>query len=556
MGANVKGLISRFIQLWRPETGVFLALWLLLLVGGRGRLFRDPGTFWHTRLGQQMLATGQLVRGDSFSFTLAGLPAGKNWIPHQWLGECLMASLYQWKEWDGLLLGTVTVLACLYTWLAHRLMQRGMHWSLAIVVAALALAAGSNHFHVRPHLATLVFFAVTCAFLYDLDSGRKQLRHMIWLVPAYALWANMHGGFLGGIFSLGLVWAGWTGLWLLGHKTLSPWGRGAGVRGQSRLHDRANPSPPTPPPQGGRGGLARFAVLIAACTATVLLNPYGGRLPATWLEIMQSPHLGEIIQEHARLNPLQPEGIAVLVFGAAYVVLLAGVQPWQFKVTWLLPLVWFALACLRVRHAPLFGLAAGLAIGEVFPQTIWARRIVEQGGDLFVPPEKFPPRRLGFGWLAIPLAFLTSCIMLRADVIPSPLGKAAWTALDGRIWPLSLVEHLRAEPAGTKLFNELNLGGFVIFYAPQLKVFIDDRCELYGDDFLQQYDVAARLAPERVLKWRERYGFDLALTLTGSAFDGYLRDPNNHWSLVASSEAASLFRYQIKSGTLPVGEPK
>ena len=34
---------------WRAETGIFLGLWLLLMFAGRDRLFRDPGTFWHTQ---------------------------------------------------------------------------------------------------------------------------------------------------------------------------------------------------------------------------------------------------------------------------------------------------------------------------------------------------------------------------------------------------------------------------------------------------------------------------------------------------------------------------
>src|SRR5438477_11622618 len=68
---------------WRAETGLFFALWLLLLVGGRSRLFRDPGTFWHTVVGEQIISTGEFRDTDSFSYTFAG----QHWIPHQWLGE-------------------------------------------------------------------------------------------------------------------------------------------------------------------------------------------------------------------------------------------------------------------------------------------------------------------------------------------------------------------------------------------------------------------------------------------------------------------------------------
>ena len=33
-------------RLLRLEAGFFLGIWLFLMVGGRSRLFRDPGTFW------------------------------------------------------------------------------------------------------------------------------------------------------------------------------------------------------------------------------------------------------------------------------------------------------------------------------------------------------------------------------------------------------------------------------------------------------------------------------------------------------------------------------
>src|SRR5437588_3168479 len=86
---------------WRAEVGVFFALWLLLLVGGRSRLFRDPGTFWHTKVGERLIASGQFIDRDPFSFTAERLFPGGTWVPHQWLGECLMAVVHDVRGWDG-----------------------------------------------------------------------------------------------------------------------------------------------------------------------------------------------------------------------------------------------------------------------------------------------------------------------------------------------------------------------------------------------------------------------------------------------------------------------
>src|SRR2546421_12568066 len=92
---------------WRAEVGVFFALWLLLLVGGRSRLFRDPGTFWHTVVGQRILATHEFPETDSFSYPFGG----ERWIASEWLGECTLALVHGLGGFDTLLLATATLLS-------------------------------------------------------------------------------------------------------------------------------------------------------------------------------------------------------------------------------------------------------------------------------------------------------------------------------------------------------------------------------------------------------------------------------------------------------------
>ena len=74
-------------KFWRAETGLFLGIWLFLMVAGRSRLFRDPGTFWHTVMGQRMLSSRHLIHTDPFSFTFGG----SSWVPYEWLAEITMA---------------------------------------------------------------------------------------------------------------------------------------------------------------------------------------------------------------------------------------------------------------------------------------------------------------------------------------------------------------------------------------------------------------------------------------------------------------------------------
>jgi hypothetical protein len=93
----------------------------------------------------------------------------------------------------------------------------------------------------------------------------------------------------------------------------------------------------------------------------------------------------------------------------------------------------------------------------------------------------------------------------------------------------------------------LNLGGFVIYYAPQVPIFIDDRCELYGNEFLREYDRVARHDPEFVDNWARRFGFDVALTHPGSPIDGFFRNPSHGWRVVAECDAATLYERDTRA---------
>ena len=57
---------------WCFEAGLFVGLWLLLAGIAPHKLFNDPGTFWHTRIGQDSFATGALPLKDTFTFTARG----------------------------------------------------------------------------------------------------------------------------------------------------------------------------------------------------------------------------------------------------------------------------------------------------------------------------------------------------------------------------------------------------------------------------------------------------------------------------------------------------
>jgi hypothetical protein len=494
------------------ETGVFMAVWLVLLAAGRSRLFEDPGTFWHVAVGEQILCTGTFPDHDTYSFTRAGVP----WPDHEWLGDCAMALAHRVSGLDGLLLGTVTLLAGLFAALAGRLARAGMHPLWAAVVVTLAAAAGASHFHCRPHLVTIVFLALTVDLLARCDAGRLRLRALLWLVPLFVVWTNTHGGVLGGLATVWLAAAGWCVAPLLGLDT---------------------------PARGWRGRVF-LVMLTAACTLTLWSTPYGNLVPRTWWWIARSRVVSQVVKEHAPLEWNSPVAAVVALLAVVYLALLAGTWPRRPRVSWLLPLPWLYLACERVRHAPLFAVTAVIVVAEILPYTRWRARLAADAATA------------GGRWRAalVPSGVVLAAVALQLARAPVPLVGHGWGRLDAEHWPVALLPQLRyfenAEPGGTRIFNEYALGAFLIYHAPGYRVFVDDRCEVYGDDWLVDYNRGEWCDTAAVMRdWEKRYGFAYALTWRGSNFDRFLAGAEG-WTLVGRTGAACFYR---REAALPSG---
>lgn len=502
----------------------FLGLWLVLMIGGRERFFRDPGTFWHVAVGNRLLAEGFFDR-EIYSFTMAE----RTWIPHQWLGEGAMALVYKAFGFDGLLLAAVAIIAGLFTGLGVRLWRAGLHPSVVCVFIAAGLAASAMHFHIRPHLATMVGMAVVMVFLTDYEAKRITIRRLWWLVPIVWLWANCHGGVLGGLVTMALAGSGWV------------------LARLCRLES----------PLTAWRDLWHLLMIFIVCVAACFVNPYYDRLPKVWIDIYRMASLPEIIEEHAPLRFSDVSGMTVLAFAGLYLVLLMGLRPRQnFRVTWLLPVVWGLLAYTRIRHAPLFAVISLVALADFFPLTRYAERLVRKKSDLYVPPNDEPTSASEEAKaFAIPAAILGMALLLQLAGFVIPVVGRDWASFDRTRWPIELLPELRdnqyLRPTGTRIFNEFNYGGLLILQTPGYRVFVDDRCELYGDAFLVQF-TSTRLLMEQhffehpgepFAEWQAEYGaFDMALVETDGPFDRALYELEMAWEEVKRTPTATLYR--------------
>lgn len=509
-------------RLFRPETAFFLAIWLILSVAFRERGFYDPGALWHIKVGEIILDRG-FPHTDPFTYTFEG----KTWIPQQWGAEVLMAVGHRLGGLDTLLLGFTALVAGLFTLIFRRASQAGMGPLLAGLVVGVALFIGAFHYFVRPHMATIALLGWTMMCIVDFERGRRSVARLAGLIPLFVVWTNLHGGVLGGAMTLGLAVAGW-GILFFFNRSASPI-------------------------KNWRTAFLLVGIVIA-CGLTPFVNPFGMELINTWQRIVGSKVLPQVVNEHMPLDPSSPLGMTIIGFGGFYLLLLGGVAPGLPRVSWLIPLAWLALSFKGIRQGPLFAITAAVAMVDLWPHTIWHRLLKKHGdGSLARDPDPNPPR--SWAWAALPALAVLAAFLLQANRIRVPVIGSGWARLDPNFIPVELApalqEYAASRPPGTRIFNDANLGGFLIYHAPSLKIFMDDRCELYGDDQIRYYSDTMGLPPEelgpRFEEWANRLQFERALVMTDPTgetklpLEQYLLSSPERWREVGRGKRAAFF---------------
>ena len=386
---------------------------------------------WHLAAGDLIRAQGGIPAHDPWSFTAGAKP----WINLSWLWDVLASFLFQKAGFGGLVLLAVACGAAIAGTLGAIGLRSGastMAVCISVLSASLlypAFASFPNiYLAASPNMATMLF----CVIFYGecLRPGKWLDRRFLLLPALMALWTNLHGGFLIGLFIVGFFCA----LALLKQD----W-RGA------KIH----------------------AAVAGACLLAALINPLGWHIyQAT------TTTLGNFVQAYITewwpyyRNVTFPGGIP----GLLYILVFAALElsePRSGRIeARLLSWLFLGLGLYQFRYMSFFFLFSTVPLAHHLDRHL-ARRPGLPAAAKFLPAAGI------LAACALPLIFLR---LAPSFGLPDMISKRD-------------AAYLESHYPHARLLNHWNYGGLLIFYLRgAVPVFVDGRASTaYPDGMLRDY---------------------------------------------------------------------
>jgi hypothetical protein len=398
----------------------------------------DFDTWWHLKIGDWIIQNSALPHTG----ILSRAATDRAWVAYSWGYEVLLSFAYSSLGLLGIgIFGTALTVAVAFAayWMLRRL--SGRFW-LACILAGLTCMAFLFDGSPRPVFFSYIFYCIILALLFEVQRTAR-VRLLYWLPGVFVLWANLHIQFVYGLFVVGLFVGVHLAQQLLSKLDFQP----------AYLSASALPVKP-------------LLGIFAACVLATLIGPNFYHPYLVVLAYTKAKFAYEVIVELQPL-PFRMFSNFIELFLAAAGFYAVG---WQKKID---P---FKLALLAVaavvsfrtmRDAWFICFSAAACIAD------------------FPTPADAPHR--SDSWRK--LAFVAAAVILLLFVF-APLTDFSARGLDRAIsanYPVNAVNYLRRSSFSGPLYNNLNWGGFLMWYLPELPVAVDGRNDLYGDELDQLF---------------------------------------------------------------------
>ena len=441
---------------------IFLALLgLLLFTPLSSKLLSDAGTGWHVRTGQQILATHAVPRADSFSSTMSGKP----WFAWEWLYDVVVGRLEAAWGLNGVVWLTACVIAGVFASTFRVLICRGVNVLATIVLVLLAISGSTIHFLARPHVISWLFTLVWFWVLDSVERGRMGRRWLFALPVVMMVWVNVHGGFVLGFVLLLIFWigAGWEWLVSWGDRLEESLGR---ISARRRFQDLT------------------FVVLLSAVAS--LINPYGWHLHAHIYRYLTNKFLMNHVEEFQSPNfhDLAPRCFAVLLVVVLATLILRGRRLGTSGAITLLFAVYAALYA--SRNIPTSSILLVLIAGPLFRRSDCPHLFGEHNRAGFL--QRMTAMELGqrgHAWCVVGVVATLLICMSGGRVGSTQMVDAHFNS---NRMPAEALNYLANAQIEEPILAPDYWGGYLIYRLyPRMQVVVDDRHDLYGEQFLASY---------------------------------------------------------------------
>jgi hypothetical protein len=415
-----------------PARLVSIAI-LLATFAGPMKPRPDPDTWWHIATGRWILAHGKIPTADPFSWTAYGRP----WVAHEWGTDLLFSVMNRWLGPASLLVLAGLLIGAAFLLLANALrMVTRNEWIVALCLGA-AFYPSMLMWTLRPHIISIMLIAL---YLRTLIAARfrGEAKALWWLIPATAIWSNLHAGFISGVV---LIWV-FAVVTVIERKPFSK----------------------------------TFASVALGATVAGALNPAGfGIYPfAIYLAKVSSN-----VQEWQPPNLRTPFGFVFAVIALGTLVLAAMIPKKVDRALLALAGAFIFLGFGAVRNVPVTAFMMVPCLASALSS--WGK----------IPFAKIEEGTARFLLAAMAVVALTACVALVETNIS---GKTSSQLLSERFFPMKAATYMSHQPQG-RMVNPYDWGGYLIYKTPRFPVSIDGRADMYGIKLLHDDLVLEKLQP-------------------------------------------------------------
>jgi hypothetical protein len=500
--------------------------------------------WWHMATGRLIVETGQIPLVDSFSYTRANEP----FYNQSWLAQLFLYGIHQLGGVPLIVFVQALVLAGAYGLLARICIRRTGRIRLSVGFLLLAtLPASFDNWVVRPQTYAIPLFI---GYLYLLtrwrgvfekgaasegegggsatNKGREgAFAPLLWLPALGAIWVNLHGSFVLGGALIGLTFVGeLLRRWWEDRSAARSWATQP-VGAAEDVLTRAKKDAATPP----RPPLWHLLAAGALTGLSWLANPGGLQVLGYVRNLLGSSQVTRLVVEWA--PPTIRDAGGALFFGF----IIAGIA-----------FLAYARRAPNIVDMLIAGAFLWLALGAV-RNNIWFTAVatpllVSQLAAWRPAQQATRPAFQGLPALNMALAAVIGLLLLLALPWVKPslgLPPQLGNLLDP-MTPVAATAELEADgDRPQRLFHSMGYGSYLIWAAPEQKVWADPRIELYPlDQWLDYQQLSSGANVEQLL---DKYAID-GLLLSNEEQTQLVEWAKAHpegWELRYEDEEASYF---------------